>query len=398
MDQKQLKERQLKLVGPLVACGALPPAESNECLRLWQALLEKGQNVSLVAVLVKKGLMTRTQALVLTGKPLEEHQPFDDYRLLRKVGEGGMADVYEATYEPLQARVALKILKTEFALQERYRLRFKREAAILLHLDHENIVDGREHGSQDGTDFYAMGYVDGISVLELLDHQVDIGEGLSLHIACQVGDALQHMHECGVVHRDIKPGNLVVDQDGTVRIIDFGLAKLMKGMREDTAESMTVGTPEYMSPEQARGNAHLDIRTDIYSLGVSLFQMLTGEVPFQGTPEEVLVAQVKKDLEMTPKQMQRISAPVQFVIRKAMAKDPGLRYATPEEMVEDIRAVAGDIIAARGPVPSVVTENAIEAAPIDAPSTPAAPTFQAPTPTTSRRGDRRSGRRRGRRR
>ncbi len=392
-----MDQRQLKLVGPLVACGALPSDEANVCLRLWQELQKKGQNVSLFAVLVKKGLMTRTQVLVLTGKPLEEHQPFDDYKLLRKVGEGGMADVYEATYQPLQARVALKILKTEFALQERYRLRFKREAAILLHLDHENIVDGREHGSQDGTDFYAMGFVDGISVLELLEHQLDLGEGLALHVACQVGEALQHMLECGVVHRDIKPGNLVVDQEGTTRIIDFGLAKLMQGMREDTAESMTVGTPEYMSPEQARGNAQLDIRTDIYSLGVSLFQMLTGEVPFQGTPEEVLVAQVKQELEMTPKQMQRISPSVQFVIRKAMAKDPAHRYATPREMVDDIQAVAGDIIAARGPVPSIVTESAIEAAPIESPPTP---TFPAPTRTTSRTTSRTSrrggGRRRGR--
>ena len=392
-----MDKTQLKLVGPLVACGALPSDEANVCLRLWQELQKKGQNVSLFAVLVKKGLMTRTQVLVLTGKPLEEHQPFDDYKLLRKVGEGGMADVYEATYQPLQARVALKILKTEFALQERYRLRFKREAAILLHLDHENIVDGREHGSQDGTDFYAMGFVDGISVLELLEHQLDLGEGLALHVACQVGEALQHMLECGVVHRDIKPGNLVVDQEGTTRIIDFGLAKLMQGMREDTAESMTVGTPEYMSPEQARGNAQLDIRTDIYSLGVSLFQMLTGEVPFQGTPEEVLVAQVKRELEMTPKQMQRISPSVQFVIRKAMAKDPAHRYATPREMVDDIQAVAGDIIAARGAVPSIVTESAIEAAPIESPPTP---TFQAPTPTTSRTTSRTSrrggGRRRGR--
>jgi len=384
------------LVYPLVACGALPQAEANECLRLWQELIKKGQNVSLFAVLVKKGLMTRTQALVLTGKPLEKHQPFDDYRLLRKVGEGGMADVYEATYEPLQARVALKILKTEFALQERYRLRFKREAGILLNLEHENIVDGREHGSQDGTDFYAMGYVEGISVLDLLDHQVDIGEGLSLHIACQVGAALQHMHEKGVVHRDMKPGNLVVDQDGTVRIIDFGLAKVMKGMREDTADSMTVGTPEYMSPEQARGIADLDIRTDIYSLGVSLFQMLTGDLPFQGTPEEVLVAQVKQELAMTPQQMRCISPPVQFVIRKAMAKDPELRYATPAEMVADIRAVAGDIIDARGPVPSIVTQTAIEAAPIDSGPESPAPISNLPKLTSSRdRPGRRGGRKRG---
>ena len=386
-------EKQLQLVGPLVACGALPQPEANECLRLWQALLKQGQQVSLLSVLVKKGLMTRTQALVLMGQPLEKHQPFDDYRLLRKVGEGGMADVYEATFEPLQARVALKILKTEYALQERYRLRFKREAGILMHLDHPNIVDGREHGSQDGTDFYAMGYVDGIAVLDVLDHGLALGEGLALHIACQTGAALQHMHERGVVHRDIKPGNLVVDQDGMLHIIDFGLAKLMQGMREDTAESMTVGTPEYMSPEQARGTAQIDIRTDVYSLGITLFQMLTNELPFTGTPDEVLVKQVKQDLEMTPQQMQRISPPVQFVIRKSMAKDPDHRYTTPQEMVDDIHAVAGAVIAARGPVPGVVGEHAIEAAPIDAPPPP--PKFDAPRPSAKRTDRLRGGGRKG---
>jgi len=379
-------------VGPLVACGALPQAAANDCLRLWQQLLRQGQQVSLLAVLVKKGLMTRTQALVLNGAGLEKHQPFDDYRLLRKVGEGGMADVYEATYEPLQTRVALKILKTEFALQERYRLRFRREAAILLNLDHPNIVEGREHGSQDGTDFYAMGFVDGISVLDLLDHGAHMGEGLALHVACQAASALQHMHEHGVVHRDIKPGNLVVDQDGMLHIIDFGLAKLVRGMREDTAESMTVGTPEYMSPEQARGNADVDCRSDIYSLGVSLFHMLTNEVPFKGSAEEILFAQVKHELEMTPEQMQRISPPVQFVIRKAMAKDPEHRYATPQDMLDDIHAVAGHVIAARGPVPSIVSETAIEAAPIDGP--PPRPAFDAPTPS-ARRSDRIRGARRG---
>ncbi len=363
-----MDQRELQLVAPLVGVGALPRDGAEECLKLWQGLHKQGRPVSLLVVLVKKGLLTQTQARVLAEQPLEKHQPFPNYRLLRPVGEGGMAVVYEATYEPLQARVALKILKTEFALQERYRVRFKREAQLLLALDHPNLVDGREHATADGVDFYAMGFVDGINVLDLLEHpsakdSVLITEGMALHIACQVGSALEHMRGKGVVHRDIKPANLVLDQDGTVRIIDFGLARVVQGMREDTAESMTVGTPEYMSPEQARGG-DVDIRADIYSLGISLFHMITGGLPFTGTPEEIIVAQVKQDLEFTPAQMARISPPVQFVIRKAMAKQPDLRYATPQEMVDDIEAVAGPIIAARGAVPKVVTEATAEVAPI----------------------------------
>ncbi len=363
-----LDQRELQLVAPLVQVGALPADAANECLRIWQTLLSRGQDVSLLQILVKKGLMTRTQARMLLGQPLERFQPFDGYKLLRKAGEGGMADVYEATYLPLSARVALKVLKTEYSLQDRYRLRFRREANILLNLRHPNIVEGREYASGDGVDFYAMGFVDGISVLDLLDHDMELGEGLALHVACQIGSALQHMHEKGVVHRDIKPGNIVLDRDGTARVIDFGLAKFMRGMQEDTAEAMTVGTPEYMSPEQARGDAAVDTRADIYSLGASLYHMLLGDVPFHGSPEEILIAQVKQELVFSAEQMRTISPPVLFVVRKAMAKDPALRYSTPQEMVDDIHAVAGPIMAARDPVPEVVSERGIEAAPIDASS------------------------------
>ena len=358
-----MSNRELGLVAPLVQTGILPAAEANACLQAWQRLQKEGRNVSLLAVLVKKGLLTRTQALVLADAALERSQPFPSYRLLRKVGEGGMALVYEATYEPLNARVALKILKTEFGLQERYRLRFKREAHILLALDHKGLVDGREYATADGVDFYAMGFVDGISMLDVLDRAGPPAEGIVLDIVCQVGEALAHMHEKGIVHRDVKPANVVVDQEGAARIIDFGLALVVQGMREDTAESMTVGTPEYMSPEQARGD-RVDGRADVYSLGVSLFHMLTGDVPFGGSPEEVLVAQVKQDVAFTPVQMSRISPPVQFVIRKAMAKDPALRYGTAEEMVEDIRDVAAGVLRDRPPLPEVIRSGTIEEAPL----------------------------------
>ncbi len=391
MDQSELQ-----LVGPLVATGVLLREEAEQCLRAWQQRHAEDRPVSLLALLVKRGLLTRTQARVLKDVPLEKHQPFADYKLVRRVGEGGMAIVYEATYEPLARRVALKILRTEFGLQERYRLRFKREAHILLALDHDGLVDGREYGSADGVDFYAMGFVDGISVLDVLDDGAALEEGLALHIAVQVGLSLEHMHQKGIVHRDVKPANLVVDQDGHVRIIDFGLARVVRGMWEDTAESMTVGTPEYMSPEQARGD-DVDGRTDIYSLGASLFHMLTGDTPFEGTGEEVLIAQVKQELAFTPAQMTKISPPVQFVVRKAMSKDREHRYATAAELVADIQAVAGDIIAARGPVPQVVTQVAFEAAPIaEAPKLVAKKIDLAPRPR-GRPGDRaRRGKRRRR--
>ncbi len=385
---------------PLVMLGIVDRDAANECLKLFQAATAQGKKVSLLGLMVRRGLMTKLQAQIFNSVPLEKVQPFDDYKLIRKVGEGGMAHVYEATYLPVDARVALKILQTEFGLQERFRLRFKREAYLLMSLEHPNIVEGREWATQHDVDFYAMGCVDGVAVYDLLEKGIDLDEGLVLHIACQVGDALEHMRERGVVHRDVKPHNFVLDQHGKIVMIDFGLAKLMQGMREDTAEDVTVGTVEYMSPEQCKGSKGVDFRSDIYSLGVSLFHMLTGDLPFNGDGEEVMFGHVKLDLEFTEAQRARISPQVQFVIRKMMAKEPDDRYATPAEFVEDLRAVAGTLIENRGPVPPEVLQSAAEEAPIPDKQTSKAPVSGSRRPGSapvSKRAGRRSGRRRPRR-
>ena len=363
-----MSNEDLRLVAPLVACGAIPKAAADECLRIWQALAKEGRAVSLTTVLVKKGVLTRTQAIVLSDAAVVQYQPFPNYKVLRRVGEGGMADVFEATYAPLSARVALKVLKTEFCLQEAYRLRFKREANILLHLDHPCIVEGREYATHDGVDFYAMGFCEGISVLSILDAGVPIGEGLAVHAAAQVADALEHMRQRGIVHRDIKPGNLVLDAEGDVRIIDFGLAKVMSGMWQDVGSETTVGTVEYMPPEQARGESNVDSRADVYSLGVTLFQMVTGELPFQGSAAEVMYAHVKTAMEFTPAQKAKVSPQLQFILRKAMAKTPDERYPTPQALADDLRTLCAPAIAARGPVPDLVARASVEDAPIPVPA------------------------------
>ena len=366
-------------MAPLVGAGILPREAAEDCLRSWQALLKQDSRVSLLKLMVKKGLLTRTQALVLSGAPIEspDRQPFfPNYKLVRRVGQGGMAIVYEATYQKVMSRVALKVLMTQFCLQETYRLRFKREANILLNLDHPNIVEGREYDTFDGVDFYAMGYVDGISVLDILEHGVAIGEGLALHIAAQVASALEHMREKGIVHRDVKPGNLVLDPDGNVKIIDFGLAKVMTGMWQDVGTETTVGTIDYMSPEQARGETNVDTRADVYSLGVTLFHMATGELPFQGTPAEIMYGHVKTEIDFTASQRAKISPQTQFILRRTMAKDPAHRYETPQALYDDIHALCDAIIEGREPVPEVVGKTSVEAAPIQLP--PPRPAGQAP--------------------
>jgi eukaryotic-like serine/threonine-protein kinase len=153
-----------------------------------------------------------------------------------------------------------------------------------------------------------------------------------------------------------------------VKIIDFGLAKVMTGMWQDVGTETTVGTLEYMSPEQARGEANVDSRADIYSLGVTLFHMATGELPYSGTAAEIMYGHVKTELEFTPAQRARISPQTQFILRRTMAKDPAHRYQTPQELLDDIHALCDAIIDARGPLPSIVTEASVEAAPIPPPA------------------------------
>ncbi|MCG3135885.1 MAG: Serine/threonine-protein kinase PknD [Planctomycetes bacterium] len=394
-DARPVDNPELRALGELVICGALPQAATEQVVVRWQQFAKAGKPVSLLALAVQAGLLTRTQAYVLARTDLSAKQPFKDYRILRKIGEGGMAIVYEATYLPVKVRVALKVLDTAFSLREAYRLRFKREASILQHLDHESIVEWRDHGSADGIEFFAMGYVEGVSLQHLIDRGVRLSEAFCVHMAAQVASAIGHMGEQGVVHRDIKPGNLVVDSDGRVRIIDFGLAKLTAGMRADTGDDMTVGTLEYMSPEQARGRSDVDTRADIYSLGCSLYQMVTGELPFKGSQSEVMYAHVKTDLEWTAAAKAHCSVPLQFMIRKMMAKDPAERYQTGGELEADLRAHFAPTLSAPVPVPAEVQAEAVEAAPIpQGPPRPAAPQFPQKGMVAPQRGlvQRRGGR------
>lgn len=384
-----MESPELLKIADLVRRGLIAGEHADLCARRWQELRRAGRDVSLLAVFVQAKLLTPTQALVLARADLVQRQPFPNYRLLRFAGEGGMALVFEASYLPLKPppRVALKVLDPSYGLDERFRVRFKREAHILLHLDHPNIVEGREYGTADGVDYYAMGFVDGVSVQHLLDRGLRLREPLCLSVAMQVADALEHMRERGIVHRDIKPGNIILDQDGHVRLIDFGLAKVMSGMWADTSGETTVGTVEYFSPEQACGRDDVDARADIYSLGVSLFQMLTGELPFRGTPDEITYGHVKRPLEFTPEQRARVSAPVQYVLRKMTAKARDERYPSGAALVAEMRALCAAALSQPVEVPAEVRQDAIESAPIaPRPATPARPAAPIPSRRPGRHG------------
>jgi len=337
-------KEEITLAGKLVFYEIVSREEMQATLSERDRLEKEGQDVDLAAMLLQKNLASRAELDALSGIPLTETQPIPEYRFRRKIAEGGMAAVYLASYRPLREEVALKVMKPELARSENYRLRFLRESKLLMKLEHRNIVKGFEIRRDSGYIFCAMEHVDGATVEERIDSEGPFDERLALYVVRETAKALTYLDHRGVVHRDIKPGNILITEDGTVKIIDLGLAKLRRGMSLDSAAGVTVGTVEYLSPEQARGLTDVDIRSDVYSLGVTLYHMLTGEVPFKGeSAEEVIAKQVLQSLDAAALKSRKVSAFAHFFLQKMMAKDRGDRYQHPTDVIKEIMDQAGEV-------------------------------------------------------
>jgi serine/threonine-protein kinase len=276
----------------------------------------------------------------LAGKKLGQ------YQIIEELGRGGMAVVYKAYQPSLNRYVAIKVLPPQFAFDREFVQRFLREARSAAALHHPNIVTIHDILHQDGFYFIVMEFVEG----KTLDQMVAESGRLPLpriqHIISQVVDALEHAHQRGLIHRDIKPTNIMVDaqRNDHVTLMDFGLVRAA----EDSGLTKTgtiVGTPEYMSPEQAEGG-EIDRRTDVYSLGVVLFKMLTGRVPFsRSTPHAVLIAHMTQEPPSISSISPGLPPPIEAVVRKALAKDSEKRYARVSDMGRDL------MIAATGEMP-----------------------------------------------
>src|ERR671935_1112129 len=207
------------------------------------------------------------------------------YKILRKLGAGGMADVYLAEDQELGRRVAIKILNDRHANDEQFVERFRREAKNAAALSHPNIVSIYDRGEAEGTYYIAMEYLEGRSLKELILSRGPAPLNVAIEYVRQILSALRFAHRHGIVHRDIKPHNVLVDAEGRVKVTDFGIARA--GTSQMTEAGSIVGTAQYLSPEQARGT-NVDQRSDIYSLGIVLYELLTGAVPFNGdTPVEI---------------------------------------------------------------------------------------------------------------
>jgi beta-lactam-binding protein with PASTA domain len=267
------------------------------------------------------------------------------YVIKRKLGSGGMADVYLAEDQELGRRVALKLLDERHASDEQFVERFRREAQSAAGLNHPNIVSIFDRGRAEGTYYIAMEYLDGRTLKELLVRNGPTPIPIAIDYARQILGALAFAHRNGIVHRDIKPHNIVVGGDGRLKVTDFGIAR--SGTSQMTEVGSIVGTAQYLSPEQARG-APVDPRSDLYSLGVVLYEMLTGKVPFTGdTPVEIAMKHLSQVPKPPSEWREEVPHDLDAVVMRALAKDPDQRYGSAEEMDADLARVARGVSVSR---------------------------------------------------
>lgn len=257
------------------------------------------------------------------------------YELLELIGVGGMADIYRAKDIQEDRIVAVKILKTEYAGSEEFLRRFRNESKAIALLSHPNIVKIYDVGFTDKVQFIVMEYVDGITLSDYIEQQGVLKWRDAVHFTVQVLKALQHAHDRGIVHRDIKSSNVMLLRDGAIKVMDFGIARFNRENNKTMSEK-TIGSVHYISPEQARGDM-TDERSDIYSVGVALFEMLTGKKPFDGdTPVAIALMHMQTEPKKPTEINETIPEGLEQIVLKAMQKEPNARYQTALDMITDL--------------------------------------------------------------
>lgn len=265
------------------------------------------------------------------------------YEILRKIGDGGMAFVYQARDKLLNRIVAVKVLRPEFVDDQEFLVKFKREAEAVASLSHPNIVNVYDVGEDGKVHYIVMEYVDGQNLKEIIQDEGRLEEYTALDITKQIARALSAAHRNGIIHRDIKPHNILISKDGRqVKVADFGIAKAVSSSTMTNMGSV-IGSVHYISPEQAKGK-HLTSNADLYSLGIVLYEMIIGRVPFSGdSPISIALKHINEDIAFTEEDKINIPNSVRTIISKMTQKEPANRYQTAEELIEDIEFVERNI-------------------------------------------------------
>ncbi len=259
------------------------------------------------------------------------------YRIIDLIGTGGMAHVYRAVNLSSRKIVAIKVLKDEFRNDAEFLRRFEREARAVLHLSHENIVRAFDVGETDGLPYIVLEYVDGRTLKEIIDENGPMPSRIAVALVVQVLDALDAAHAAGIIHRDVKPQNVIVMQSGKVKLMDFGIAREVDANTVTFAGSTVLGSVHYLSPEQAKGLPVAE-GSDLYSAGIMLYELLTGHVPFDGDNSVSIALKHISDIPVPPIEItNKVSPALNDVILRALNKDVSRRYAAANEMSAHLR-------------------------------------------------------------
>ena len=285
-----------------------------------------------------EGLCPRCLLVLGLGADEANREKIGGYEVLSELGRGGMGVVYKAYQVSLNRIVALKVLSEQIAQDKAFVRRFEREAKAAAQLSHPNVVTIHDIGCEGDTHFIAMECVEGRTISQLLEEHGQLDVALALRITQQVLKALAAAHERGIIHRDIKARNVLIDDADCVKVADFGLAKSVEDTTEITNTGALLGTPAYMSPEQCMGET-VDPRTDLYGVGVLLYHMLAGRVPFAGkTPAEVFHRTVHEPVPAIHQFNSSVPEAVWRILQRALSKEPEDRYGSAREMELDVEA------------------------------------------------------------
>lgn len=341
-----------RIAQALIGRGLIVGDEADACRS--GAEQPAGKPEEFLKRLVKAGSLTPNQARRV-AKELGSllHQDIPGYQLLEKLGQGSMGTVYKARQISLNRLVAVKMLHPRLAAKSELLQRLVREAHAAAKLSHNNIVQAIDVGSAGNLHYFAMEYVEGTTIRDLLEKGKKFNEAEALEIIIPVAQALQHAHKRELIHRDVKPANIILTHEGVPKLADLGMARETENTEMAKAErGMTIGTPFYISPEQIRGRIDIDGRADIYSLGATLYHMVTGQPPFPGSKiEPVLEAHLYNELTPPDHLNTSLSSGLGEVVEFMMAKDRAQRYRNAEDLLIDLECLA------RGQPPKLVRDR-----------------------------------------